>query len=434
MSSVKPQAVIGLDLGTSACRGVALDSSGASIAEARAELPAPLSPAPGWFEQDPYLWQEAALAVLGELSAQLKDHRPQALCIAATSGTVLLADIRGKPLGPALMYNDCRAQGQAERISALAPAESAVQGPTSGLAKFLYLYEHLGRPAKALALHQADWLAGRLSGRLGVSDWNNALKLGYDTERLSWPDWVRASVPPGVRLPEVLAPGTPLAPLEPQIARLLGLPETLWVLAGTTDSTAAAYAAGLQEPGDALTVLGSTLVIKILAERPIADGRYGVYSQRFGDAWLVGGASNSGGAVLRRFFTDQEISALSALIDPEQPSGLDYYPLPAPGERFPRPDPKLAPRLEPRPPDQVQFLQGLLEGIARIEAEGYARLNELGAPSPKRVLTAGGGAANPTWMRIRARLLGVAVARAERTEAAFGAARLAWRGNTQVDR
>ncbi|QIK38241.1 FGGY-family carbohydrate kinase [Caldichromatium japonicum] len=432
MSSPRP-AVIGLDLGTSGCRGVAIDDKGTLLAEARAELPAPLCPAPGWFEQDPYIWQEAVLAVLEELARQLKDHCPQALCIAATSGTLLLADENGGPLGPALMYNDCRAQDQAKRIAALAPAESAIHGPTSGLAKLLYLYEHLGRPPQALALHQGDWLSGLLGGRF-ASDWNNALKLGYDAECLTWPDWVRALIPSGVRLPEVLVPGTPIGALDPEIARRLHLPADLQVLAGTTDSTAAAYAAGLQQPGDALTVLGSTLVIKILAERPITDRRYGVYSQRFGDHWLVGGASNSGGAVLRQFFADQEIAALSALIDPERPSGLDYYPLTTPGERFPRPDPQLAPRLEPRPADPAQFLCGLLEGIARIEAEGYARLAELGAPRLRRVLTAGGGAVNPVWMRIRARLLGVPVNPAERTEAAVGAARLACREERQVDR
>ncbi len=428
MASPRAGVFIGLDLGTSACRGVVIDAEERILAEGRVQLPPPLCPAPGWFEQDPSLWQEAAWSVLGELSRQLKGHRPQALCIAATSGTLLLADEAGNPLGPALMYNDCRAQAEATRLAARVPAENASQGPNPSLAKLLYLSEQLGWPRHALALHQADWLAGRLGSRLGISDWNNALKLGYDANTLRWPEWVRSLLPPGIRLPEVLAPGTPVAPIKPEIAQRLDLPETLWVLAGTTDSTAAALAAGLEEPGDALTVLGSTLVIKILAERPIYANRYGVYSQRFGDYWLAGGASNSGGIVLRQWFTDSEIATFSALIDPEQSSGLDYYPLPGPGERFPHPNPRLSPRLEPRPADRVRFLHGILEGIARIEAEGYARLKELGAPAPKRVLTTGGGAVNPTWMRIRNRLLGVPVERADRTEAALGAACLALKG------
>jgi sugar (pentulose or hexulose) kinase len=85
----------------------------------------------------------------------------------------------------------------------------------------------------------------------------------------------------------------------------------------------------------------------------------------------------------------------------------------------------LAPRLTPRPADDVAFLHGLLEGIARIEAQGYRRLAESGAPSVQRVLTVGGGATNPRWTAIRTRVLGIPVEVAVTTEAAQGAAILA---------
>jgi hypothetical protein len=132
--------------------------------------------------------------------------------------------------------------------------------------------------------------------------------------------------------------------------------------------------------------------------------------------------------VLRQYFDDARIRALSAGIDPSVPSGLDYYPLPAPGERFPRHDPTLEPRLSPRPPDDQLFLHGLLEGIARIEAAGYQRLTEVGAPSPRRILTIGGGAGNATWTAMRQRLLGRPVLPARHQQAAYGAALLALRG------
>jgi sugar (pentulose or hexulose) kinase len=87
-----------------------------------------------------------------------------------------------------------------------------------------------------------------------------------------------------------------------------------------------------------------------------------------------------------------------------------------------------APRLSPRPGDDRHFLHGLLEGIARIEADGYRRLAELGAPSPRRVLTIGGGAGNATWTALRQRLLGIEVLPAARQQAAYGAALLASAG------
>ena len=89
-------------------------------------------------------------------------------------------------------------------------------------------------------------------------------------------------------------------------------------------------------PRQAVTSLGSTLAIKLLSERRVPDdARYGLYSHRLGAGWLVGGASNTGGAVLRRHFTDDQLAALSKRMDPGTPTGLDYYPLNTPGERFP---------------------------------------------------------------------------------------------------
>jgi sugar (pentulose or hexulose) kinase len=183
--------------------------------------------------------------------------------------------------------------------------------------------------------------------------------------------------------------------------------------------------AGVDRPGVAVTSLGSTLVLKLLSETRVDAPQYGVYSHRYGQLWLAGGASNSGGSVLRQYFSDQQLAELSHQIDPDDGSGLDYYPLPERGERFPVNDPQLVPRLEPRPADDRAFLHGLLESIARIEARGYRKLMELGASPLKRVVTAGGGAQNDTWRRIRERLLGVPVGASEYTEAAYGAARLA---------
>jgi len=89
----------------------------------------------------------------------------------------------------------------------------------------------------------------------------------------------------------------------------------------------------------------------------VDDARFGLYSHRLGDAWLVGGASNTGGAVLRRYFSDADLALLTPRMDASKPTGLDYYPLTAPGERFPVNDPGLQPRLEPRPEDDAVFLQ-----------------------------------------------------------------------------
>ena len=85
----------------------------------------------------------------------------------------------------------------------------------------------------------------------------------------------------------------------------------------------------------------------------------------------AGGASLSGGAVLLKYFTAQQLLELSPRLQPQTPTGLQYYPLLRPGERFPGFDGGKQPVLEPRPADDAVFLQAMLEGMASIEAEGY---------------------------------------------------------------
>src|SRR5512143_3662072 len=288
----------------------------------------------------------------------------------------------------------------------------------------LWLKKRLGLTGARLYLNQADWLAGLLTGRVGMSDYHNALKLGLDLDTLQWPAWVEYLADVDY-LPVPIAPGAPLATMSRPRARYLGVDPACMVHAGTTDSIAAFLAAGVSGSGDAVTSLGSTLVLKLLSDKRVESTEHGVYSHWFGRRWLAGGASNAGGAVLRQFFDDRQLAALSERIDPAVASPLDYLPLPKVGERFPVNDPTLAPRLSPRPADDADFLHGLLESLARIEKQGYSLLARLGATPLGRVETAGGGASNPAWTRIRQRLLGVPVCRAAHTEAAYGAALLA---------
>jgi sugar (pentulose or hexulose) kinase len=419
---------IGIDVGTSGCRAVAIDAA-AEVAGANTALPAPRREGAA-VEQEAEVWWEALCAALDALLMQVPRQAVKALAVDGTSGTVLMADAQGTPLAPALLYNDNRAIDEAERIRAVAPRESAAHGSGGGLAKLLWL---LGRvPSPARVHSPADWLAGRLTGRFGASDANNVLKLGWDPLTQTWPRWLDALGVPRGLLPRVVAPGTVYGRLAPAMAARFGLPADACVAAGTTDSTAAIIATGAARPGEAVTSLGSTLVMKVVSEQPVFSPEDGVYSQPYGRHWLVGGGSNSGGAVLRQFFSDAELLALTPRLAPERPTGLDYYPLPAPGERFPVNDPRLAPRLMPRPADDAMFLQGLLEAMARIEADAYRRLVELGAPAPQCVLSAGGGAHNAAWSRIREGLLGVPVRRAAHDEAAYGSALLA-RRTTEAD-
>jgi len=416
---------VGIDFGTSGARAIAIDATGQTHAEGSYRFETVDD------SQLPQLWQDALFDLIGDLIGQISIRERQriaAIALDGTSSTVLLCDRQGQPLTAPLLYNDARSVAEAKALEAIAPAGHVVLSPSSSLTKLLWWRQRPEFSQAAYLMHQADWLAFQLHGQPGISDYHNCLKLGYDPASEAYPAWMAAIPQVPALLPKVLAPGTPVGPVLPMIADQLGLPPSCCVCAGTTDSIAAFLASGADAPGEAVTSLGSTLVVKLLSRTRVDHSRYGIYSHRLGDLWLVGGASNAGGAVLRQFFSDVELAELSQRINPKVASPLDYYPLPKPGERFPINDPHLPPRLDPRPSDPVEFLHGILESLARIEAQGYQLLAAQGATPLTLVYTAGGGAVNATWSALRQRHLRVPVVRSPQTEAAYGSARLAAQG------
>jgi sugar (pentulose or hexulose) kinase len=415
---------LGIDFGTSGARAIVIDTDLRVCAQVSHR-----------FERlEPHQWATDWQAVLFRLIRQIPEairSRIQAIAINGTSSTVLLCDGAGSPIDAPILYNDARGSSAIAQLQAFftqanlttAPGRDTVLSATSSLVKLLWWKQQPVFQQARYFLHQADWLAFLLHGQLGISDHHNCLKLGYDVVNLDYPLWMEEL---GVLplLPTVLTPGAAIAPIIAAIAHQLGLPTDCQICAGTTDSIAAFLASGITSPGIAVTSLGSTLVLKLLSTTPVENGKYGIYSHRLGDLWLVGGASNTGGAVLQQFFTAQELCALSPQIPVHQESSLHYYPLTQPGDRFPINDPALLPCLEPRPTDPVAFLHGLLESMARIEARGYQLLQDLGATSLVQVYTAGGGAENSAWTTIRGRQLQVPVLVSPNTEAAYGTALL----------
>jgi sugar (pentulose or hexulose) kinase len=418
---------LGIDIGTSGVRACAVDAQACIHGLASAALSPPRQDGDA-IDQEPELWWQAAVVALRKLGETVDLGNVERIAVDGTSGSLLLIDVAGQPRSLGLMYNDARAGSEAARISDVAPGESGAHGPSSALAKLLHLLNQGDIEDARHAVHQADWIAGRLGAFHGISDENNALKLGYDPVARAWPAWLdRLGVPPEL-LPKVLVPGTSFAEIDPNVARMLGLSPSARIAAGTTDGVAAFIATRADQPGDAVTSLGTTLVVKLLATQPIFAADQGVYSHRLGDRWLAGGASNTGGAALLMHFTTKEMERLTPQLKPAEPTGLDYYPLPKPGERFPIANPTFAARITPRPAEDHRFFQALLEGIAAVEALAYQRLALLGAPRLRRVISIGAGARNNAWTAIRHRTLGVPVTVAQQTEASYGAALLAMHG------
>ncbi|GFP85922.1 hypothetical protein PHJA_000736000 [Phtheirospermum japonicum] len=415
---------LGMDFGTSGARFALIDKEGNIRAEGKREYPLYMmiliaclcfsrknEETVDWIKS----WRTTLFGLLEDIPAIL---RPAVASIS----------IDGEPLCEPFLYNQSCPEAL-PIVKAIAPPYHTVCSGSSTLCKLVSWWSssNVTSNVSAVLLHQADWLLWLLHGKLGVSDYNNALKVGYDPEYECYPPWL-LSQPYSCVLPLVQAPGTTIGSMKENIRTLFGFPKDCVICTGTTDSIAAFLAARANEPGKAVTSLGSTLAIKLLSTRRVEDARFGVYSHRLDDKWLVGGASNTGGAVLRQIFTDEQLQKLSQQINSEKASPLDYYPLVDVGERFPVADLKMEPRLHPRPESDVDYLHGILESIARVEAKGYCLLKELGATPVVEVFTAGGGSKNEKWVKIRERVLGLPVRKALQTEAAYGAALLALKG------
>lgn len=415
-----PQAcVLGIDVGTTAVRIAAVCDNGTILGKAQALIEAGRQTAHG-VSQSPATWWQATRASLVDIGQQVDLRQIEALAIDATSGTVLGVDRQGVPVTAGSMYNDKALPGTIEALSRILPENCAAQGLTSPLARMI----DMQHPGIHKFLHQADWLTGQFSGRFDISDENNALKSGFDLIARKWPAWMGDTQINPQLLPQVVPAATDLGRIRSDIAAQFGLNPNLRIVSGTTDGCASFLASGAYGLGEAVTSLGTTLTLKQICSTPIAVAKFGIYSHRLGDAWLCGGASNSGGGVLLKFFSRQRLFELERSLVPEHDTNSGFYPLPGVGERFPHANPYLQPVLEPRPHDDARYLQGLLEGIAAIERTGYARLKEFGAPALKRVVTVGGGSRNEPWRRIRERLLRVPVETGF-AEAAYGAALIA---------
>jgi len=421
---------LGIDFGTSAIKAIVIDDKSTIHAQIQHPLPAPiitpLSKGTG-VEQNPQLWWNAFLNIIEQLKLQISIQDIKAIAIDGTSGTVLVTDRQGHPLANALMYNDSRTINEGMIINDLCRARGITVGNYSALARLIYFLKQPYHPKITHVLHQADWILGRLANHYRYSDSNNALKMAYDPIQNKWPDWFKELDIPAPILPTIFKPGEYIQTIDTAFTKLGFSPETC-LIAGTTDSTAAIIASGAKHVGEAITSLGTTMVMKVISHHPINNETYGVYSQPYGDHWLVGGGSNSGGCVLKHFFSMQQIDRFSAHLKPDQSTGLNYYPLINKGERFPVADPEKLPQLSPRPNNDQIFFQALLEGMSEIERLAYTKLEQLGAAYPSTVISMGGGAKNKGWTDIRRKKIQRPLLTADIDQAAYGAAKLAYEG------
>lgn len=285
---------VGLDLGTSGLKGVAIAPDGRVVAHATGAYPT-LRRAPGAAEQDTAAWLAALGAVVAGLAREVAPSRWQAVGLSAMIPTLVAAGADLAPLGDAVTWEDPRAEGQARRLrDAVGP--DALAARTGQWVDGRYLLPMAMRLREAgdprgtapVLAGAKDWLFARLTGEL-ATDPSTAAGFGcLDLDAGRWdPDLLGAALGGGdplPALPEIRRPDH-TAPLRPEAATDLGLPSGLPIALGAADSVLAARGLGADRPGDIAYITGTSTVILALADRAARDP---------GHRWLVTPADRPG--------------------------------------------------------------------------------------------------------------------------------------------
>lgn len=437
---------IGLDIGTSGAKGLLIDSSGHIVAEADAEYPL-LTPRPGWTEQNPEDWWNAARSILSSLAAQTP-RPPAAIGLTGQMHGATFLDADNRPIRPAPLWNDQRTAAQCAAITEIVGAET-LRRITGNAAltgfqapKILWLRDNepeaYGRIASILL--PKDFVRLRLTGVAAsdASDASGTLLLDlasrdYADELLTALDIPRHWLPPVHEGPDVT--GT----LTSEAAAATGLPSGIPVVAGGGDNAAAAVGSGVAVDGSGLLSLGTSGVIFVHSDRPIVDpsGALNAFCHAVPGAYnLMGVVLSAGGAL--RWFRDvvgtgatggtdpyEALQSAAATVPPGS-DGLTFLPYLA-GERTPHMDPDargawigltLA-------HGRAHLARAVLEGVALALRQSIERIAALGVRL-EGLNAVGGGVRGDLWRQIIAAAIKLPLQRLGADQGpAFGAALLA---------
>jgi sugar (pentulose or hexulose) kinase len=445
--------LVAIDVGTSGARAAALDLDGRRVLEIRRSYPT-VSPRPGWAEQDARSWRSAALGALGDLIRRLaaaglgRAGDVRAIGLTGQCPSVVLVDLRGRPVTAGLIYRDNRATAEAaalrERFGDEAIHKWTGHLPSSFhiAPKLLWLREH--EPAAfaqaALALQPRDLVALSLTGEAATDGTHAGATLAYDLRAGDWdPKMLDYLAFDRSLFPPILPSGAIVGGLRPTIAKRVGLPVGLPVVLGGADSQACALGAGVVAPGPVSEMAGSSTCLNAAVLTPLTilavthyphviPGPYttetGINTTGAAVAWLAGLVYGGRGG--RPDSADYERLDAEASAVPPGSDGVTALAVLGDGERT---DPDLRGAfagLSVRH-GRGALARAILEGVAFAIAGQLDLLRQGGAPVTE-LRVSGGDARLGTWNRIKADVLGIPVRTLQGDAAVTGVAMLAGLG------
>src|SRR5262245_4931934 len=429
-----------MDIGTSGVKAVLVNEAGAIAATAAREL-ALSHPAPLWSEQDPDAWVDAAIGAVDDLASAHPRHVAQVRGIGLSGqmhGATLLGE-EGRPLRPAILWNDGRSHAECETLERRCPSLHAIAGnpAMSGFTapKLLWVARHepeiFERVAKVL-LPKA-YVRYRLTGEM-IEDMSDAAgTLWLDVGQRRWSALLLQATGLDLHHMPRLVEGSEVgAALTSEFSKRWGMGQDVIVAGGAGDCAASAIGLGAIAPGDAFLSLGTSGVVFRVTDSfaPAPASAVHAFCHALPGRWHQMGVMLSAAASLA-WLAGVMATPAAALLAPlgesvEVPSPVRFLPY-LDGERTPHNDAAASGAFVGLrgATGRDQIVQAVLEGVAFAARDNLAALG--GASSAiTEVDLVGGGSRSALWAQMCADVLGIAVHRVEEGEvgAALGAARL----------
>ncbi len=450
------QWILGLDLGTSSVKAIAVSEHGRLLGE-NSQPYAIERPQRNWAEQHPAIWWEQACAAIRGLlqTHSLNPHDCAAVGLTGQMHGLVALDRAHQPIRPAIIWADGRSADQITALQQRLPLHEIIRitgnRPAVGFMalSLMWLQQHEPEAHQRIAhvLLPKDYIGHRLTGEFATEPSDASATLLFDLGSRTWS--ARMLEACGVNadgLPRVVQSHDIIGRITSTSATATGLPVGTPVIAGGGDTQCAALALGVTQPGTLACTIGTAAQLFLPTLTPVIDphGRIHALCHCLPDTWHVMGAHLNGGLSLTWVAALFDGIPLAQLLDeaaqvPAGAAGLIFLPY-LQGERTPHFDADARgvffglSTLHTR----RHMVRAVLEGVAfslRDSLDVFMHLqtghHQMGIPADPNILIklTGGAAQSPLWAQILADVLGLPMEASESPHgSAMGAALLAGMG------
>ncbi|WP_018922985.1 xylulokinase [Salsuginibacillus kocurii] len=436
--------VIGLDLGTSAVKGIVINKAGEIVTEAASNLPIS-HPAPGYSEQNPEDWVTHTLDVLKELLSRpnVTAADIEGISFSGQMHGLVLVDEEGAPLRPAILWNDTRTTEECRLIEEIVGYEEilalAKNQPLEGftLPKLLWVKRHepqLYQKARTLLLPK-DYVRFRLTETYHMDLSDAAGTLLTDIENMKWSEEItnRLDIDRNL-LPPLVSSETQVGTLSKAIAEETGLSKDTAVFAGGADNACGAVGAGVLKEGQTMCSIGTSGVILSYESDGSKDfaGKVHYFNHAAAEAYYTMGVTLAAGYSLDWFkstfcpdFSFEEIVEKASQV-PIGANGLLFTPYLV-GERSPHADADIRGSFIGMHASHTKwdFARAVLEGITFSLNESLHILKTSGK-TIEQIVSIGGGAKSEEWLQMQADIFATPIVKLQNEQGpGMGAAMIA---------